>query len=113
MGQETTFDYPVVGEGTAGCVLASRLSQASWSAAMFEAGPESYSDQIMSPLAAPILLARAFKIITTPRSSPSRYYIIAVIVSPIDNLYTSLANRRVPNCGGRILSGSSGVNYGT
>lgn len=36
--------------------MASRLSQAGFSVAVFEAGPENYSDQVMSPLAAPTLL---------------------------------------------------------
>ncbi|KAI4169654.1 MAG: hypothetical protein LQ343_005532 [Gyalolechia ehrenbergii] len=93
MDQKTSFDYLVAGGGTAGCVMASRLSQAGFSVAVFEAGPENYSDQVMSPLAAPTLLG-----------------------SPLEYNYLSkeqphLANRRVPNAGGRLLSGSSGVNY--
>lgn len=93
MAQGAVFDFLIAGGGTAGCVLASRLSQASYSVAVFEAGPENYSEQVMSPLAAPTLLG-----------------------SPLEYNYTSteqrhLANRRVPNHGGRLLSGSSGVNY--
>lgn len=54
---------------------------------------------------------RVLNIITHPRSSPSKYHIVAHLEFT-ENGYTSLANRRVPNCGGRLLSGSSGVNYG-
>ncbi|KAL8700269.1 MAG: hypothetical protein Q9201_005540 [Fulgogasparrea decipioides] len=93
MDQKFRFDFLVVGGGTAGCVMASRLSQAGFSVALFEAGPEDYSDQVLSPLAAPMLLG-----------------------SPLEYNYLSkeqphLASRRVPNFGGRLLSGSSGVNY--
>lgn len=56
MEEKTSFDYLVAGGGTAGCVIASRLSQAGFSVAVFEAGPENYSEQVMSPLAAPTLL---------------------------------------------------------
>lgn len=56
MDPGTTFDFLVAGGGTAGCVVASRLSQAGMSVAVFEAGPEDYSEKVMSPLAAPMLL---------------------------------------------------------
>lgn len=56
MAQKASYDYLVAGGGTAGCVIASRLSQAGFNVAVFEAGPEDYSDQVMSPLAAPTLL---------------------------------------------------------
>ena len=56
MEHKPDFDFLVAGGGTAGCVMASRLSQAGFSVAVFEAGPEDYSDQVMSPLAAPMLL---------------------------------------------------------
>jgi len=70
MARETTFDFLIVGGGTAGCVLASRLSQASFSVAIFEAGPEDYSDQIMSPLAAPTLLGSSLEYNYTSTEQP-------------------------------------------
>jgi choline dehydrogenase-like flavoprotein len=88
------FDFLIAGGGTAGCVLASRLSQAGHSVAIFEAGPEDYSEKVMSPLAAPMLHGSSleYNYITTAQ--------------------TNLANRKVPNFAGRVLSGSSAVNYG-
>ncbi len=93
MAGKNAFDFVIAGGGTAGCVLASRLSHSGFSVAMFETGPENYSKQVLSPLAAPELLG-----------------------SPLEYKYLSeeqphLANRRIPNFGGRLLSGSSGVNY--
>ncbi|KAI4112767.1 MAG: hypothetical protein LQ338_008275 [Usnochroma carphineum] len=93
MDKDTVFDFLIAGGGTAGCVVASRLSHAGFSVAVFEAGPQDYSEKVMSPLAAPTLLG-----------------------SPLEYNYLSLeqphlAHRRVPNYGGRLLSGSSGVNY--
>jgi choline dehydrogenase-like flavoprotein len=89
-----TFDFLIAGGGTAGCVLASRLSQAGHSVALFEAGPQEYSEQVMSPLAAPAL-----------HGSPLEY-------NYVTTTQTNLANRKISNFGGRLLSGSSAVNYG-
>ena len=94
MTSTTSFDFVVVGGGTAGCVIASRLSQAGLSVAVFEAGPEDYSDQVMSPLAAPTL-----------HGSSLEY-------NYLSEKQATLAEHPIPNFGGRILSGSSGVNYG-
>ena len=76
-----------------GCVLASRLSLAGFSVALFEAGPNNYSEQIMSPLAAPALHGTQleYNYLSTPQSN--------------------LGNRSIPKSGGRFLSGSSAVNY--
>ncbi|KAL9602095.1 MAG: hypothetical protein Q9219_002091 [cf. Caloplaca sp. 3 TL-2023] len=93
MDYRTSFDFLVAGGGTAGCVIASRLSQAGFSVAVFEAGPEDYSDKVMSPLAAPTLLGSSLQYNYLSKEQPH------------------LARRRVPNAGGRLLSGSSGVNY--
>lgn len=90
----TSFDFLIVGGGTAGCVLASRLSHAGHSVALFEAGPQDYSEKVMSPLAAPTLHGSTleYNYLTTAQKN--------------------LAGRKVPNFGGRLLSGSSAVNYG-
>ena len=90
----TTFDFLIADGGTAGCVLASRLSQAGYSVAIFEAGPKDYSERIMAPLAAPTL-----------HGGPLEYNYTTTI-------QPHLSNRKVPNFGGRLLSGSSAVNYG-
>lgn len=90
----STFEYVIVGGGLVGCVLASRLSQAGHTVALLEAGPENYSPQIMSPVAAPHLH-------DTPVSWNYR-------CTP----QPGLNNRAVPQYGGKVLSGSSAVNYG-
>ena len=89
-----TFDFLIAGGGTVGCVLASRLSHAGHSVALFEVGPEDYCEKVMSPLAAPTLLGSSleYNFMTTKQHH--------------------LANRQIPNYGGRLLGGSSAVNYG-
>jgi choline dehydrogenase-like flavoprotein len=89
-----TYDYVVVGGGTAGCVIASRLSYAGFSVCLLEAGPENYSEAIMSPVGAPHLhgTAAEYNYHSTPQAA--------------------LNNRKISNHGGKLLSGSSGVNYG-
>jgi hypothetical protein len=90
----STFEYVIVGGGLVGCVLASRLSQAGHTVALLEAGPENYSPQIMSPVAAPHL--HDTPVSWNYRCTPQR----------------GLNNRTVPQYGGKVLSGSSAVNYG-
>ncbi|MCJ1240158.1 hypothetical protein MMC14_008158 [Varicellaria rhodocarpa] len=94
MSSSSIFDYVIAGGGTVGCVLASRLSQAGCSVALLEAGPEDYSEKVMTPLAAPTLLG-----------TPLQY-------NYLSTEQPHLLQRRIPNCGGRLLSGSSAVNYG-
>ncbi|OKL64464.1 hypothetical protein UA08_00992 [Talaromyces atroroseus] len=94
MTTQTDYDYVICGGGHAGCVLASRLSQAGHSVILIEAGPEDYSEQIMSATGAPHLLGSSFEY----------------------NVYTTkqpgFGDRSVPNHGGKLLSGSTGVNFG-
>jgi choline dehydrogenase-like flavoprotein len=90
----TEYDYIIVGGGTVGCVLASRLSHADHRVAVFEAGPENYSEQIMSPTGGPLLHATEWE-----------YQWKSV-------KQAHLGNREIANYGGKILSGSSAVNYG-
>ena len=89
----STFDFLIAGGGTAGCVLASRLSHAGYDVALFEAGPEDYSERVMSPLAAPTL-----------HGTPLEYNFLSTKQS-------HLADRQIPNYGGRLLGGSSSINY--
>lgn len=93
MDSDSEIDYLVVGGGTAGCVVASRLSQAGFTVCVLEAGPEDYSEKIMSPLAAPTLHGSHLEF------------------NYLSKEQAWLGNRRVPNFGGRLLSGSSAVNY--
>lgn len=88
------FDYVIVGGGTAGCVLASRLSHAGSSVVVLESGPEEYSDMVMSPTQAPALHA-----------TPLEYHYLST-------KQEQLRGREIGNYGGHLLSGSSGVNYG-
>ena len=89
-----SFDYLIAGGGTAGCTLASRLSLAGYSVALFEAGPEDYSEKVMAPLTAPTLHGTTLEYNYTTVKQPH------------------LLNRELPNFGGRVLGGSSTVNYG-
>ncbi|KAL8713853.1 MAG: hypothetical protein Q9220_001998 [cf. Caloplaca sp. 1 TL-2023] len=93
MDQNNVYDFLIAGGGTAGCVVASRLSQAGFKVAIFETGPEDYSDKVMSPLAAPTLLGSSLE------------------YNYLSKEQGHLGNRRIPNYGGRLLSGSSAVNY--
>ncbi|KAL7655734.1 hypothetical protein ACMYSQ_004878 [Aspergillus niger] len=89
-----TYEYVICGGGTVGCVLASRLSQAGHSVLVVEAGPEDYNDKIMSPVAAPHLHGTEWEYNLMTAKQPG------------------LGNRSVPNYVGKLLSGSSGINYG-
>ena len=48
---QNTFDYIIVGAGSAGCVLANRLASSSNSIALFEAGPKSNTWKVDMPSA--------------------------------------------------------------
>jgi choline dehydrogenase-like flavoprotein len=55
---DTAFDFIIVGCGTAGCVLASRICKTlpSLSVALFEQGPDGRGHPlVLNPLGAPIL----------------------------------------------------------
>ena len=88
------YEFVIVGGGTVGCVLASRLSLAGHNVAIFEAGPENYSEAIMSPAGAALL------------HGTEAEYNYKSVPQP------TLNGRQIQNFGGRLLSGSSGVNYG-
>ena len=95
---EQSFEYIVVGGGTAGCVLASRLHQGdpSKSILLIEQGPdERKHPHITSPTAAP-LIPVATNLVSNYDTTPQ----------------AGLANRTILNFAGNILSGSSAVNYG-
>lgn len=94
INMSTVYDYLVVGGGTVGCVIASRLSHAGHRVAIFETGPVNYSKEIMSSSGAPLL-----------HGTPAEYNYKSTPQAAFDN-------REVPNYGGKLLSGSSGVNYG-
>jgi choline dehydrogenase-like flavoprotein len=88
------YEYIIVGGGTVGCIIASRLSLAGHRVAVFEAGPQDYSDQIMSPTGGPLLHGTKFEFNWKSTKQPK------------------LGNREIANHGGKLLSGSTGVNYG-
>lgn len=90
----SSFDYIIVGGGNAGCVIASRLSHSGFKVALFETGPVNYTEAIMDPLGA------------------SRLHYTAAEYNYYSTPQPEFNDRKIPNHGGRILSGSSGVNYG-
>ena len=94
-----SFDYIVVGGGTAGCVVASRLQQGdpSKTILLIERGPDEQKHfEITSSVAAPLIP------VTTN------------LVSKHDTIpRAGLNNRTILKLAGNILSGSSAVNYGT
>ena len=95
---DQTVDYIIVGGGTAGCVVASRLFQgdSSKSILIVERGPdEQKHPNVTNPVAAPLIP------LTTN------------LVSKYDTVsQPALADRSILNLAGNILSGSSAVNYG-
>ena len=95
---DSTFDFIVVGGGTAGCVVASRIHQAlpSLSVAIFERGPDGREHPlVLNPLGAPILRHKT-DMVANYQTVPQ----------------PQMDGRSVPNYAGKLLSGSSGVNYG-
>ncbi|WP_277188514.1 GMC family oxidoreductase [Caballeronia sp. BR00000012568055] len=92
---ETTFDYVVVGAGSAGCAVAGRLAQAGgFSVAMIEAGPHDHSKKITMPLG----------MVTTVRRENSYNY------GYLTGKQNHLLDRRCREPRGRGLGGSSSIN---
>ena len=89
-----TFDYVIVGAGTAGCVLAARLSEdPDTRVCLVEAGPPDRHPFIQVPAlvgAAIALHATNWRFTTTPQPQ--------------------LANRQIPVPRGRVLGGSGSIN---
>lgn len=89
-----SFDYVIVGAGTAGCVLAARLSENPGTrVCLVEAGPPDRHPFIHVPAlvgAAIALRATNWRFATTPQ--------------------LQLANRRIPVPRGRVLGGSGSIN---
>lgn len=98
MSTPSTADWVIVGGGTAGCVLASRLKQnyPSKSIILLEVGPDEHGNPgVQTPLA-------CFGL----HGTPLQYNYSTVPQKHLDN-------RQIYNTGGKLLSGSSAVNYGT
>lgn len=91
---DQSFDYIVVGAGSAGCVIASRLSEdRSITVLLVEAGPEDKSWTIDMPLAVESLLSGS-EFNWQYVSDPEKY----------------LSGRQVDHPRGRVLGGSSSIN---
>ncbi|KAL8942484.1 MAG: hypothetical protein Q9216_001628 [Gyalolechia sp. 2 TL-2023] len=91
------YDFIIVGGGTAGCLLASRLRSLlpKSSIALLERGPDQTENPlVLNPLAAPQLAST--DLVVNYQTSPQ----------------SQLDNRQVTNFAGRLLSGSSAANYG-
>lgn len=95
--ETSTYDYVIIGGGTAGCALAARLKQgdASKSVALLERGPDARAHPyVTNPLAAGLLPTT--DLVSTHKTETQ----------------ASLGGRSLNNLAGRLLSGSSGINYG-
>ncbi|MDR3096451.1 MAG: GMC family oxidoreductase N-terminal domain-containing protein [Paraburkholderia sp.] len=89
------FDYVVVGAGSAGCVMASRLAESEGvTVALLEAGPADHHYSVWAPLGIAM---------TVPRAGPRNY---AYYTEP----QPGLAGRRSYQPRGRGLGGSSSIN---
>jgi len=86
-------DYVVVGAGSAGCVVAARLSAAGYSVALLEAGPRDHSPFIHIPAGVGHLLY-------------DRRYNWMYASEPEQ----SLGNRAIHSPRGKVLGGSSSIN---
>jgi choline dehydrogenase-like flavoprotein len=94
MAEEGVFDYVILGAGTAGCVLASRLStDPAVRVALLEAGPEDRSAKIRVPAAVAAAIADP-SIGWGYRSVPQRH----------------LNDRQIVLPRGRVLGGCSSIN---
>lgn len=91
---DNSYEYIICGGGTVGCVLAARLSQAGRRVAVIEAGPEDYSELIMDPMGAPKLWGSTYE------------YPMQTIEQ------AGLDHQKMPIYAGKLVSGSSAVNFG-
>jgi choline dehydrogenase len=91
---EDVFDYVIVGAGTAGCVLASRLSEdRNTRVALIEAGPMDRHPLIHIPATVGAAIGRPglnWRFMTTPQKH--------------------LADRRIPIPRGHVVGGSGSIN---
>jgi choline dehydrogenase-like flavoprotein len=94
MADVQEFDYLIIGAGTAGCVLAARLSEdPDVSVALLEAGPRDTHPAIQVPALVGVAISRPqlnWRFMTEPQAQ--------------------LANRRIPLPRGHVVGGSGSIN---
>jgi choline dehydrogenase len=92
--KSVNFDYVIIGGGSAGCVLANRLSECgAYSVVLLEAGPAGSHPLLSIP-------AAYYKVLGSKR------YDWNFVTTPSPNT----ANRRLPLPRGKVLGGSSAIN---
>ncbi|KAJ4373249.1 hypothetical protein N0V83_003543 [Neocucurbitaria cava] len=97
---DSSFDYIIVGGGTAGVVIAARLSQylPTCKIALVEAGPNAVDHPKVNDVSDPVAFLKLLQegLVVDYSTTPQEH----------------LDGRTIPNPGGRFLSGSSGANVG-
>lgn len=95
---ETTYDFIVVGSGSAGSVVASRLTEVGWQVLLLEAGGEPPIESHV-PVLHPLLYREGSSSDWGYKSQPN------------NGRFGAFKNRRIPFARGHVAGGSSTINF--